>query len=415
MNKLLVGALCVVAAALCLASVCAASGDYYSIAAGDSGLYLMRYDNTGSSIQSYSAMDVSESLALSGVAWDSNTGYVFVADQGANKLIVGFISGATTTPTFHVVKRIDLVNQSGTSMVNTPTSVVVDASGGVYVIGKQWLDDGDKRFGFAHVTRGPGGWSDATVSFGELSNSPMIDVASYSGASAIILHQKTTTGIASHVSRVNGNAPGASIEIGNMAYSPSAVAVNRNFGSQGYAYVVNRVADDAVDGGSLSVIQLGDTPLPVQTYDISGGADYGAIDPNEVVSYTVGDKNYLAILGTSGGVQYGWRIELGSDGRPDFSTKTAAALGNSSAFHQATVSQDGALLWFTNSQTGSATAWLTSQWGTAAAAFDGIGDNVYSITNFSPVPEPSSLIALTGLGLGALARRRRSPRHNCKL
>ncbi len=381
-----------------------AADPHYALATSASELFIFR-DEGKWNAKSWSRLYIAGGTAtLAGVATDGR--YVYIADNSTEgRLIVGEIGNLGATPTWTQVANLPLVSSDGTKKVRSPTRLAADGLGGVYVIGG--ASSGHSYF--AHVKPTLNNWTTPVVSIGDLPGSIVADVAvGKSGATGIVAHSKDTpTGTReSQSSRVAGGDVLDIKSLTKKAYNARAVAIHSALGTDGFAYVVNNNADSPTTKGSVRVVD-------VATGDPKGSdATELAPDliPEDVTTFTIGADYYLGIIGHNVALTQGqaWRVRVGIDGMPVM-TDVVTAVVPLTTGHQAAASHDGALFWYV-SETGTMDALNTASW-TQLAGFDGLvgaGVKLENVTAYL-IPEPASILSLTGLLAGCLAliRRRR--------
>ena len=408
---------------LLIASAAWSATPYYAVAAGTSKLYMLSTQADWGD-KNYTTLISDPTANFSGIAVSGNL--LFAADTAKNSLRVYMVSYAGSIPiSAQQINEISLDSTGSLSFLN-PDKVVLDATGGVYVMGSAWMDSQNAlRYTYAYVKPTSGSdWTNATRNIYELPNSPMVDIAAYgSGNGAIVLHGTDLVGeygSPAFVSRLNAGTvypgrPGERLDPADAPgpnQSPEALAVNLSFGDDGYAYIVNR-RGAAGGGGTLSVVKAQNLAKMGQTFDLPGN-----MVPQDICTFSVMEnaveQHYLAIVGAPvTGSPKAIRIQLDStSGIPLMNTVTEFTLDNAQN-HYLAASDDGAVTWMTSVGINKVTVAdnRSGFWNMMMdIQIEDIDQSIRRIDTFA-VPEPStmvSLVALAGAGCGFIARRRRA-------
>ena len=405
------------AVAACLSVSAQAAGPYYAVGISTTRVYVMSGESSWSGEPSAVLYDFGTSgVSLSDVSVHGDM--VFVSDKASNMVHILQMQSIETNP--HAVLIDSVVLDSGTRHVEEPLAVVASRSGNsVYVVGKSWIDGGDTRHSnYAYLTSSSGDWSDTQTQIGSLADSPMVDVAAYSSGSAIIAHTHIPSGVgagSTWVSNVNGISVIGTDEIADKSFSPQAIAVHDAFGTGGYGYITNAFTDETMNGGSISVVDA-------VTRGLVGSQSWVLPDnmsAHGIAAFTLGDTNYLGIVGvgdiesapgnTQTNIQQAWRIALNSSGLPDFGSIERYIFDEAdhASRHYVAASNDGERFWISNGAAQSVITLDSSAWKKMLGLDIHVQESIRQID--IAIPEPSSMTALSALGLslfGLLKRRR---------
>ncbi len=382
-----------------MACTAVAASQHYALATSGSSLYIFRTqsDSAWGGRNWYDLGAGFGSTGITGVASYGN--YVFVADSGSNSLHIGKIEGIGTTPSYVSIGTVSLGDPSGSTYVKSPTAVAANENG-VYVVGSSYYNGSVGHSYLAYISKTGDGWSSSTTSLIDLGqNKSMADVVMLANGQALVAHQGGPSVGQAWVSKFFNGAKVDDTNLGENCYVPQAITAN----DSGKAFIVNRVYD-LTDKGS------------VQSYDPASNATGGAGEaldpfmiPGDVAAFSVGDDDFIGIIGNNGNSDEAWKVPV-SGGAVDLAGKLPSAGVPSSGQHQAAASADGSVFWFTSWASGRVDAWDTATWSPVIGFSGALGDtvNVKYITDFS-VPEPSALVSLGGMlavGIGLLRRRR---------
>ena len=378
-----------VLSAITIAAASAQSIINYAITTSGSDIYII-----GSSNGIVKQLANDPSANFTGVAVHGNT--IYAVDANNQQLWKGTISMAGSA---HVNdwQKIALTNDS--QKVVMPSAISIDSTGGVYVIGGSYNDgQGYSHYGYAYYSGG------STASIYDLSSSPMVDVAAYgTGSSALVLHQNSSDGAAGEawVTRLIGGESGSATDMGTGNYFPQAIT---SLAGTNYVYTISRTYDNDMDSGSLVALNASTLNKIMDTKELVNGGT--KMIPLAANTFTIGDSNYLAVIGSVGSSQAAWKILLGTDGVPQMTNITSFALADSfySGQHYCTVSEDGSVMWISNPQTNTVVALSTSTW-SQIGSFNMPGTSSWMASY--AVPEPASLSALLAFCGGAFAMLRR--------
>ncbi|MHB9038465.1 MAG: PEP-CTERM sorting domain-containing protein [Armatimonadota bacterium] len=391
MNKRIIGQFGTLAAFLLVALGSAAMATpQYSLAVSSSTLYQVKMD--GSTMSSKAIFSFSDSSwGRSVTTYDDHT--ILVTEVGTSgssirKLQISS-TGVTTSGTISLIDSTDSNNK-----VRYANSIAVDSNHGIYV-----GDSSTETANYAYISTLSGDVSVNTISTDSI-HAPLCDVAA-TGTTGIIIsqHDADVNEMSFITALTGGSAFTKSLEGSEIPRYPVAVAANGN-----YAYVVSEVLSDAFSGNAA-----------LSVYNIAAGTASPAIAligfvPTDVTTFAQGGIDYVALIGkTSGGhlEAQAWQIsggsltlwkttDIGLDGGVDF---------------QCAASSDGSLLWFNQPTKNSVGVLNTSTWTYSSTMSTDVGDQITGLVafapNMTPVPEPSSLLALASFGAGALGFFRR--------
>lgn len=398
-------------AALLVATACAHAAAQYAVAAGTRSIYMLSTQSDWDGRNYKSLVTADWSASFTGIAVKENL--VFAADVASNSLCIYRVTHTGNIPTgATLVKKVSLAGSGGLTIMN-PDQVVVDATGGVYVLGTQYSDNDQLRFTYAYVKpSSTQGWNDPTVTITDMPDSPLAAIAPYgAGAGALIAHQyiggdpdPASEAGSTYITKVDGATAGATklLDQGRPEYLnhfPQALVTTSEFGAGGYAYVINRTAT-SIPGGSLSVFNIASMSLQGNTIVLPD-----SLVPQDISVFSSKGKDYLAIVGQAGsgmGSQKAWRIELDGSGIPNMaSLKEITFVTQLSQTHY--LASDGEVTWITSPDSNTILALdnASSIWSqiTGISVAD-VNESIRRINTYT-VPEPSSLAALCALG-GAL-------------
>ena len=423
----------ILTAVSCVPAAAQLSLPYYSVGISGSNLYLFGVGTQWNG-KSWALLHGFGTASLSDVATSADGHYVFVSDQrtGQEALHV-FRIDSITTPTATLIG-----NPISLSGMSHPVITVTSSGSQVYVV---------DRGGTSYLWVSSGGdWANAPDPGPPVSiaDSRMKDVAAYGTGDGAVVARWTQgrdpvvwPAQSTQVTNFSGGSQGATAEgntnVNGMAIAPSAVATHRFGSGNEYAYVI----DDGFRGepAALTVFNASGPSLE-NTYLFPVGMRPETNDlPGTITAFTVGSQDYLCIVGTDGDIQQAWLFQLNDNGTLPFTvadgkqwldvTKSYLfnADPNDHGSHRLAVSWDGEIVWVgvSSGVSGSVLA-LDSQSFTSSGAGDYYSrivteptDPIRGIAGLYPyVPEPSSLAALSGLGLGAIGfvrfRRRRVTR-----
>ncbi len=399
--------LLVVSVILCTAA--SASTAQWAVTASYDTIYLVKHE--GNSVTSYQAAKLTGSF-MTGIG--SYGGYIFVADtitdngKTLGALRVGKISDPVVNPTIEWVGEPIKLFESG-EILKQPRAITVDSSGGVYIIGGRYQDAyGQQHSNYAYV-KSTNQWASAQVSVVNMPTTALADIAPI-GSGAVVAHRDLMDGIVDQtwVSKLNGASVAYGQHLDDGGYLPSGVVAGNN----GLIYVSNRSTeveqgDGPVNSGSISVINASTLA------SVSPAFDLDDFRPTDIAFFTIGGVNYLGLVGTDEGLGQALRVKLGEDGLPLLDEILYKGL-DVSTDHYCTMSGDGRILWATNPQSNTVSAFDVGTWTAQATEIGGAGAYISALT-FAPiagVPEPSAVLALfTGIvGLFGVGRMRRSAR-----
>lgn len=393
-----------------LCTAAAASTAQWAVTTSYDTVFLVKHE--GSNVTSYQAAKLTDSF-LTGVA--SYGGYVYVADSitenGKTQAVlrVGRVYDPVVNPTIEWVgEPIKLFE--GSETLRDPRAVTVDSNGGVYIIGGRYQDTyGMQHSNYAYV-QSSNRWTSAQVSVVNMPTTALADIAPI-GTGAVVAHRDLAGGIVdqSWVSKLNGAsvAPGQHLDDGG--YLPSGVTAGNN----GLIYIANRSTEidhgaGPVDIGSVSVVNASTMARVSPAFDLDD------FRPSDIAFFTLEGVNYLGLVGTDEGLGQALRITLGDDGLPLLDDILYRGL-DVSTDHYCTMSADGRILWATNPQSNTVTAFDVETWTSQTTEIGGAGAYISMLT-FAPaepiVPEPSAILAMfTGIvGLFGVSRVRKSAR-----
>ncbi len=345
-------------------------------------------------------------LALTGVTAfrdpsNLNIITVAVADENSDQLFVGQLGNLCTSTPVITGSWIPLSN--GSAYVSQPTSISVDSSGGIYVIGHSGSN-------YAYVT---GLGQSPSVQINQLSSNLAMAGVAATGSGAII-GSRVVGGTSPGQTTMTGVSPTGTTFTATDTNSYYPAAVTYSSGT-GLAYVVSNAGTFAQQqtGAMVSVDSFG---------SVSNATNFtNKLNPQDAAAYTLDGQNYLAVVGTpyptNGSGSYGsaqaWNIPLSSSGTPALSTASTANLAisgesDSTLNQQCAVSSDGQVFWYTSCQTNTVGAWSTGNWGTSIPGFNVSLDDSARYIAALTVPEPSSIIALLSLvaSLVGIAKKR---------
>lgn len=343
---------------------------------------------TGSSlIKSYSKSYITGAGDFTGVAvykdaYGINTAYVGDSNGMVHVIKINNILGSNT---FQFVRSIDLKANSSNA-VSTPGSVTVDSNGNAYVI--------DQHNGnYAYIENG--GSYNATIRATGMAS--LADIAALSNGAMFAGFGADPNPDYGNIATYAYSSNGTSAQRLIGSYDTTAVAV----GDSSHAYVTGKMTE--VENESALVVVDTGMASAIGTYIPLAG-----ITPRDIATFQIGSDWYLGMIGNKaiGSAKTAWRIALNGEGLPDIGTIQELSLSGSredATSYFCSTSPDGSLFWYTNPQTGSIKYINTSTWQKAGSINDVYG--VTQLVGFSPiatpVPEPSSLVALAGFAAGA--------------
>lgn len=391
--------------AFALAVTPASAGAQWAVATSYTGVYLLNLDSGGLS----NAMDTGlTGGSLGGVAIWNN--YVFVADgtSGNGRLHIGQIDSTGLTPTINW-----LPDSVSLGALNNPSAVAVDATGGVYVISKDRISGAAGYHSYVGYLPSQGNtWASAGLNLFDMPTGFLSDIATTGIGSQALVSHRDARDPEDHwagqtwISSVNSGGIANTNLPEDEGYYPGGIAA----GTNGISYIANH----PLDRGSISVIDSSSLQSIV-----TAAIDTGSFRPTDISFFSIGPTNYLGVVGTSQGANQAWRITLDANGVPLVAVDGDGSLSGGGVLAQmldtsneafCTLSPDGKVFWVTSGN--EVTALDTNTWTSVSVSVTGGPRYIAAFTpSDSPVPEPSSLLALlTGsVGLIGVLKRRRRP------
>ncbi|MEN6356583.1 MAG: PEP-CTERM sorting domain-containing protein [Armatimonadota bacterium] len=369
MKKRIIGLF--LAATLLIATCGIAVAAQYAVAVSSSKLYQVRV--SGSSMSYKKIFDLGDSSWARSIATYGNKILVTEVGSGGSSLRAFTLAGGGVTEEASI-------SMSGISYAN---SVAVDSNGGIYV-----TDGSSTSSAYAYMSSLSDTAHVRTIGTGY---APLMDVATSDNSAVIISKHRNDVDDQSNITTLAGGSVGTTISLQsgtNYPRYPVAVAAK-----SGYAYVVSEVYNNVgTNSAALSRYSISANTVDTPT-------QLAGFVPTDIITYTSGPIDYLAMIGrtTSGTLQA--RRTMLIDGA--ITTWTTKDLGTDGGVDfQCAASADGSLLWYSSAggEYVGATSWTNSL---ATGTGDDISGLVAFTTEMTPVPEPSSLLALASFGVGA--------------
>ncbi len=403
--------LCVAIIAI-LSSPLQAQTGYFAVGASLSSIYVVRGGSTWAD-DTYVKPVYGGGTSISGLAVRGN--WVFAADKGSNRLIIGRLGNILATPILTDIRTINLEEYG----VTKPTSVALDESGGVFVISSEKVGGVSK---YAYVTSNGGGWT-GTVSVATASIAAQMDDAAGLGAFGALIACDKTAGDGvprvAHYVKALGDSAGepTAVPSNYLPSQPSAVAVLGGVRSSPLGFIASRVDEASPINDVAGTIDVFETQSGAAVF--SSRLDQG-LNPEDIAVFSLNGTNYLSIIGRArkqDNVCQAWRIELSDNGSPLMETLTSYTFsGDTMGGQKCAVSGDGRVFWSTHNGLTPVGAtvfamdtdrWAGPLWDLSATQNLGIS----TIASLEYVPEPSGLTSLAAIigafGFGIRRRGRR--------
>lgn len=399
-----------VAAVLLLTGSYAWSAEY-AVATSSNNLYLM--EAGGSSTQFNVNWNTTQTEPLytpsnlAGIG--SHRNLLFIVDNsGTNPLLHVLRIDNIVTPRATCIKTIEL--KQGSAYLESPTSLSVDANGGVYVMGAS---------NYAYVAPVEGSYSVDVRSIDSSNNYLLKDIAAFSNgpiSNAIIAEKHLPSIGRSYATTVSGASVLSSpIEQTTSDYNPQAIAIHQT-GTLPLAYILNQTVNDNLSSAAtISVVNAANS-ASMGSFALPTGMKL-----LDIAAFTAGAENYIGVIAINDSgapnSQILWKIKLGLDGLPDIGSRISYSLPSTSysTAHQLAMSTTGDAFWITNKFAGTVDVLNADSWGLLSpGSHIVLGDNAHYITawdgNINSVPEPSSMIAFLSFAAGMLGFVRRRTR-----
>jgi len=385
---------------LCAMSAGTAHAAYYAKTISGTAVYNLEAQTAGGVISS--SVFWTGGTAMGGIATHGD--YAFVSDNNVTIKDPANPENDYTGPVLRVFHLgsglIDNVKlRTGNVGVQSAGAVTVDGSGHVYVA--DTAQTTSSRFAVVQAPDWAHPNTDGSVSYGSVAGNWMIDIDSYNDG-AVVLQQDGILGGTS-ASHLTGAVVAGPHPLLDGTSRPIAVTVDRDSNNTYF------VSDLLTYEGQ-------------KTFTVMGrGFDWTTLGIDQTFSGTAHDTALvsdiesasLAVVGLVGSTLDAWKIGL-TGGAPsaDYLRTSLATDGSSS--HACAASPDGKMLWVTSQAGQTAYGLAFGDWVAGTLAFQniGLGDSILALATheYVPVPEPSSLLSLVVLGVGAFGFLRRRGR-----